>query len=355
MRRLTTIAAVTIAAVLALAFAGCDDQETRVETEAAGGGGVPDRPTIAVSIPSADHGWTGGVVYWANRAREDLAGEAEVIVQTAATPDEQISQIETLLARGDVDGMVVLAHESGPLTPVAKRVAERGVYLVNVDRGFTDPVADVYLAGDNAAFGRKSAEFVAQEMNGSGRLVILTGVPSTVDTERVEAAMEVFEKYPDIEVLDRQPGDWNRDKAMNAMQAMLAKHPAIDAVWAQDDDMAEGVEQAAREARRLDQMFIFGGAGKKEIVKRVMDGDETYPATITYPPGMIYAGVALASAHLNGGELSDAAGDIPEYLGITEAMLDDAEGQAGQKQVVLDVFLVTPENAEDYYFPDSAY
>ena len=338
--------------LLAAVAVGCDDQETAVTGRAEGGGG--ERPRIAVSIPSADHGWTGGVVYWAEKAKEDLAGKADVIVQTAAGPDEQISQIETLLASG-VDGMVVLAHESGPLTPVARKVADRGVYLVNVDRGFTEPVADVYLAGDNAAFGRKSAEFVAERMGGAGKLLVLTGIPSTVDTERVEAAMEVFARHPDIEIVDQQPGYWNRDKARTAAEALLQKHPQIDAIWAQDDDMAEGVEQAAREAGRLEGMFIFGGAGKKEIVKRVMDRDPTYPATITYPPGMIYAGIALAAAHLNGEELDDAADDIPEYLGVTEEMLDDAEDQEGQKQVTLDVFLVTPENAEEYYFPDSAY
>ena len=75
--------------------------------------------------------------------------------------------------------------------------------------------------------------------------------------------MEVFARHPDIEIIDQQPGYWNRDKARTAAEALLQKHPQIDAIWAQDDDMAEGVEQAAREAGRLDDLFIFGGAGKE--------------------------------------------------------------------------------------------
>lgn len=341
--KLVRTIALTLTALSAACFGvGCGD-------------GGSDKPTIAVSIPSADHGWTGGVVYWANKAKEDLGDEANIIVQTANGPEEQIRQIEDLMTRG-VDAMVVLAHESGPLTPTAEKVADRGIYLVNVDRGFNKPVADVYLAGDNAAFGRKSAEFVAERMKerGEKNLVILTGVPSTVDTARVKAAMEVFEQYPQINVLDTQPGNWSREDARNVMQGLLQKYPDIDAVWAQDDDMAEGVEEAIRSSSRQG-IWIFGGAGKKEIVKRVMEGDETFPATITYPPSMIYAGIAVAAAKLNGESLSAAAEEMPEHLGITSEQLAQAEQQEGQKQITLDVFLVTPENAEDYYFPDSRY
>ena len=348
-----------LVALLALALTGfgCDDEGADVTVAGSGGAASDERPTIGISIPAADHGWTGGVVYWANQAKKDLAEEADIQVVTAASPEEQIGQIESLLARG-VDGMVILATESAPLTPTAKKVAERGVYLVNVDRGFTEPVADVYVAGDNAEFGRKSAEFVVEQMGGQGKLLILTGIPSTVDSERVEAAMPVFAEHENIEVLDKQPGNWSREDAMNATAAMLQKYPRVDAIWAQDDDMAEGVEQAAREAGRLDGLFIFGGAGKKEIVKRVMENDPTYPATITYPPAMIYAGAAMASAKLNGKPISDAAERAPQHLGLTAKDVQAAKAEAGDDgtiEITLPVRLVTPNNAEEFYFPESAY
>ena len=147
-----------LTAFLGLALAGCDGEDTTASNGSGGtGGGDRDaKPVIGVSIPAADHGWTGGVVYWANQAREMYGDEAEIRIQTAGTPEEQISQIENMLTQG-VDAMVVLATESAPLTPTAKKIKERGVYLVNVDRGFLEPVADVYVAGDNAAFGRESA------------------------------------------------------------------------------------------------------------------------------------------------------------------------------------------------------
>ena len=309
---------------------------------------------IAVSIPSADHGWTGGVVYWANEAKKTFGDDVEVRVQTAAKPEEQISQIENLMTQG-VDALVVLAIESAPLTPTAKKVKDRGIYLVNVDRGFLDPVADVYVAGDNAALGRVSAEFMAKKLGGKGDVVFVTGIPSTVDTARVNAARDVFAKFPDIKILDSVPGQWNRETALNAMAGLLQKHNHIDAVWSQDDDMAEGIEQAIKEAGRTGEMWQMPGAGKKEIIKRVMDGDPMYPADVTYPPGMVFAGVAIARAHLLEKDIAAAADDLPGYLGLTKDDLEAAKQQSGQKQVTLPVQLVTPENASEFYFPESIY
>jgi len=177
---------------------------------------------------------------------------------------------------------------------------------------------------------------VAQRLEGKGKLVVLTGIPSTVDTARVEAAMKIFAQYPDIQILDVQPAMWNREKGLEVMQALLQKHPQIDAVWAQDDDIALGAEQAIRDAKRENEMWMLGGAGMKDIIKRVMENDPMYPADVTYPPAMIAAGIHLAVSSLRDGKADQIAEFMPRHL-------------------MIDVELVTPENAKQHYFPDSVY
>lgn len=289
---------------------------------------------IGVSIPAADHGWTAGVVYWAKQAMERHP-EIEWSFTTSADPAAQTNDIETMMTKG-IDGLVVLATESAPLTPTAEKVHERGIFLVNVDRGFLKPVADIFIEGDNEAFGRKSAEYMVKRLNGKGQIVVLEGIPSTVNTARVEAAMEVFKKYPEIKILDSQSGMWNKEKALNVMQALLTKHKHIDAVWAQDDDMALGAEKAIKDAGRQGEMWMLGGAGMKDIIKRVKDGDKMFPADITYPPSMIGAGIELAVASLSGGSVDKVKQYMPRHL-------------------KLDVDLVEPGNADQFYFPDSVY
>jgi ribose transport system substrate-binding protein len=304
-------------------------------SETSTNGATAKRMKIGVSIPSADHGWTAGVGYWAKQAMA-LHPEVDWIFQTADTPQKQTDDIQTMLER-HVDGLVILATESAPITPIAEEAHRQNVFIVNVDRGFAKPgVADIFLEGDNKAFGRKSAEYMCKKLGDKGNIVILEGIPCTVNTDRVTSAKAVFAQHPDIKILADQPADWSRQKGLEIMQTFLTQNPHIDAVWAQDDDVALGAIQAIQEAHREKEMWVFGGAGMKDVIKKVMDNDPMIPGDITYPPSMIGAGIHLAASVLRDGHKAELAPMIPKHL-------------------VLDVEVVTPENAKNFYFPDSVY
>lgn len=325
---------VLAAGVAALAMiAGCSNGGGGATT---GGGATATngkKLKIGVSVPAADHGWTAGVVWWAKQAME-MYPDVEWTFSTAENPDKQIKDLETMMVK-NVDGIVVLATESAPITPTAEEIAKRKILLVNVDRGFLKPVADVFIEGDNQAFGRKSAEFMAQKLGGKGKIIILEGIPSTVNTDRVNAFREVMKANPGIQILDSQSGMWNREKALNVTQTMLLKHKEVDAIWASDDDMALGAEQALKEAGRTG-VWMLGGAGMKDIVKRVKDKDPLFPADVTYPPSMIAVGIQQAVSILRDGKRDQIAKFMPKHM-------------------KLDVEVVTPENADQFYFADSIY
>ncbi len=177
---------------------------------------------------------------------------------------------------------------------------------------------------------------MVERLGGKGRIVILEGIPCTVNTDRVEAGLEVFKRSPGIEVLGRQPAMWNREKGFEVMRNFLTQHAKIDAVWAQDDDIALGAIRAIKQARREKEMWIFPGAGMKDVVKMVMDRDPMIPANITYPPSMIAAGIHLCVSVMRDGNRERVMQFMPQHL-------------------MLDVELITPENAARYYFPDSVY
>lgn len=289
---------------------------------------------IGIAIPAADHGWTAGVKYWAEQEVKKYP-DIEFDIQTADTPDKQISQLEAMATK-KIDALVILATESAPVTPTAKRLKEQGIFIVNVDRGFTDPtIADIFLAGNNKKFGQMSAEFIAEKLNGKGNILTLTGNPSTVTTDRVSGANEVFAKYPGIKILATQQADWSQQKAFDVTQTMLTANKQVDAIWAQDDDMALGVEKALKAAGRQG-VWILGGAGMKDIVKRVMDNDPTFPADVTYPPSMIADGIKTAVETLKGTKKED----LKSFK---------------HKDIEIKIDLIKPANAKDFYFPDSVY
>jgi ribose transport system substrate-binding protein len=306
---------------------------------AADGTRAADKIKIGVSIPSADHGWTGGVVWWANKAIEDWKKkdkDAEFIVVTAESPQKQVSQIETLMVK-KIDALVVLPHDSAPLTPVVKQVHDSGIYTVVVDRGLTKPAHDVYIAGDNPGFGREAAKWIAKELKGKGRVVVLEGIPCVINTERVNAFREEMKKHKGITILDSQPAHWSTEKGLQVMQAFLQKHRRIDAVWAGDDDVMKGALQAYKESGRKDVKLFLGGGGSKEVIRKIIDDDKLVRATVTYPPNMVATAVSLAVKGLRG------------------TPIDGFYQQKVPSKIVLSSELVTGKNAKKYYEPESVY
>jgi ribose transport system substrate-binding protein len=332
MKRILILLACLVALIAAF---GCNGSSS------GGGGGTVSSESlkdlkIAISIPSGDHGWTAGVGYWAEEVSK-MYPDVEWLIQKADNVEQQREQVESMLAQ-QPDALVILCHESGPLDGVGKQAKEQGVYIVSVDRGFSDPtIANLFVEGDNVAFGRKSAEFIVDKLGGTGNILVYEGATSTVNDDRVAGAMEVFKANPNIKILRQQQSNWNAEQAFSDTETILVELAGqkIDAVWASDDDMAEGIEKALKEAGRTD-VWILGGAGKKTIVKRVMDKDPLYPADITYPPSMIATGIFLALSNLRDGNLDGIDPFMP-------------------KHVKIDVELITPDNAQRYYFPDSPF
>lgn len=292
-----------------------------------------DKVKIGVSIPSATHGWTGGVNYWARVTQERLQAtypNLEIILVTAGSAAEQANTLEDLYAIHNIDALVILPFESDPLTDPVDMLKQQGVFITVVDRGLTRAgIEDIYVAGDNPGMGRVSAEYMVEALGGKGDIVILRGIPTVIDNQRFDAFMEVIAET-EINVLDWQYAYWNRDDGFEVMQDFLARFPKIDAVWAQDDDIALGVIEAVKQAGREEELFIVGGAGMKEMIKRVMDGDRLIPVDVLYPPNMIATAMEVTALR---------------YV-FNAAILG---------HYILDATLVTPENAHLYYFPDSPF
>lgn len=289
--------------------------------------------TIAVSIPAATHGWTGGVVYHAQEAEKQLEAaypNIDVIVSTASSATAQVSSLEDLSATNELDALVILPFTSEELTGPVEQVASNGTFITVVDRGLSDEsIQDLYVAGDNIAVGANTADWLVEKLGGEGEIVVLRGIPTVIDDERIQGFTEVIEQS-NIEILDIQYANWNQDEAFTLMQEYLGKYPNIDAVWANDDDMPLGVLEAVDMAGRDDVKYALGGNGMKQVIEMVMEGDERTPISTPYPPSMIASAMYMTAAQF--------AGQAPM-----------------RGSFKLDAPLITPENAEQFYFPDSPF
>lgn len=293
-----------------------------------------DKIKIGVSYPTPTHAWAAGMNWHAEKAEERLEAlhpNIDLILINSPDPASQAGALEDLVSVHKIDALVVLPFESEPLTDPVLQVKKSGALITVVDRGLSQPgIEDIYVAGNNPELGRVSAEYMMGRLKSGDNIVILRGIPTTIDNERFDAFMETIEGSG-INVLDDEFANWNRDDGFEVMQDFLSRFPDIDAVWAQDDDIAIGVVAALEQAGRDgDGMFVVGGAGMKETIKGIMDGNELVPVDVLYPPAMI------ATA-----------------MDVTVAAFTSNGPVSGR--YILGATLITPENAEAFYFPDSPF
>jgi ribose transport system substrate-binding protein len=288
---------------------------------------------IGVSIPAADHGWTGGLGYHAEQEIARLQAQypnLEIILKTAANASDQVNQIEDLNSGAGLTALVILPYESAPLTAPVKDIADKGVYVTVVDRGLAETgIEDFYIAGDNPALGREAALYINSRLANGGQVVAMRGIPTDIDNQRVEGFKQALNS--NIQILDEKHSNWNRDEGFAVMQDYLQRFPHIDAVWTQDDDTTLGVIDAAKQAGREGEFFIVGGGGMKQIVKIVMDGSQAnIPVTVSYPPSMVATAIELTAEHF-----------------VNKIPLDG--------RYILNTSLIDQGNANLFYFPDSPY
>jgi ribose transport system substrate-binding protein len=255
---------------------------------------------IGIAVPTADHGWTGGVGWWADFKVEELRKQHPNIqfnVVHSANATQQVSDVENLAAWG-MNYLVILPHESAPLTQPVKGYAARGVRCIVVDRGLTaTDFGYVNLAGDNPGLGRMSGQWLRDTMKAEGltNYVAMGGMPVVIDTERMDAFFAEMNKEPSLVNLlggnRYEFANWSTQDGLRIMETFLQQYPRIDAVFCQDDDVLTGVMQAIREANRNDVKVVLGGAGSKAVYQMIINRDPLVRASGTYHPSIGRCGI----------------------------------------------------------------
>jgi ribose transport system substrate-binding protein len=339
MSRARLVISIAAALLLAIGAAACmgDDEATKTVTvtETTGGGGGTssgETVTIIASVPPTDHGWLGAISKDA-KAAADKHDDVDFELLQAADADSQAQQIEQAIAKKP-DVLVVLPQDGAALTPVAQKAERAGIPVVNIDRLFTAPdAATATVLGDNYQIGVLAANYIADELKCQGNVVEIQGLAGiSVTTDRTKGFNDTLRKKcpgGGIRVVASQPGDFNPDKGLTVMENILQAQQDIDAVYTHDDDMAQGVVQAIRNANRADDMFLTGVGGSQDAMKQIKEGG-LYRATFLYNPNM--AGTAVNMARL-----------IALGQGFAELVPPEVP-----RQVIVPAAVVTQDNVDEY-------
>jgi ribose transport system substrate-binding protein len=160
---------------------------------------------------------------------------------------KQSQHITNLISQG-VDAIVLDAASSTGLNGVVKQACDRGIVVVAFDNVPTEPCV-VEVSVDQGAMGKLMAEYLVQKLNGTGNVVMVTGVAGApADTARNAGAEEVFKANPGIKVVAKYPGEWDSATAQRNTATQLPSLPKVDGVWVSAG--TDGVIKAFLDAKR---------------------------------------------------------------------------------------------------------
>lgn len=319
-----------LSVITVFGLAACGSSEEGSGSSSGGSGETDDALKIGISLPSATHGWMGALIDSAEKQAKALqeSDGIEYVMTNAADPNKQANDVDDLIAQ-DVDVIVMLPIESAALTPVGQKIKDAGIPLVIVDRELENDAATVVVKGDNEGIGVNAGKFFVDQLGGKGKVVEISGPPSSVTEQRGSGFKEAVEGAPDMEIIASQSGDFSTEKSLEVMQNILQANPQIDAVFTQDDGMALGVLQAIEEAGRTDIQFVTGAGGAKQVFEDIKN-DGLMKATFLYSPTMVEDAVKIAA--------------------------DIAKGEEpAESMVVKEATQVTKENVDEFYDPESKF
>ena len=248
------------------------------------------RSRIGFSNGAMDNPWQVAMLhsieFAASRLHDVL--ECVTVVQAHGDPKKQLDDIEHLAASG-VDGLLVSALVPRGQVALSARIARRGLPLVYVERGgAADLSCASFVTSDNTAIGRLTAQWLVETLKGRGRVLMLYGHADAEMTQSRQAnALDIFARYPGIQVIDTDATHFQRDLAYGTAADAIARHgEAIAGVWCDSGLNSAGSIQAFRDAGFAPGRIPPHTGGDLNLSYKLAVSQKVAMASMDYPPAM---------------------------------------------------------------------
>jgi ribose transport system substrate-binding protein len=233
-----------------------------------------------------------------------------VVLDAGGDVARQIAQMEDLIQQ-EVDAIIIWPTNGEAVIPAVRKAHNAGIPVVVTNSNIAEQGFDFvasFSGPDNITQGARSAEIMCDKFKEMGieteaRVVQISGQPGyTTAIERQKGFDDRLpEVCPDVTLVETQPGDWNREKSQQVMEAFLVKYDDIDGVYAGDDNMGVGALNAAKAAGR--DGIIFVGATNFAVGYDAMAAGDYWGSIYQSPVDDAEAALKTAIDLLNGEEL----------------------------------------------------
>jgi ribose transport system substrate-binding protein len=243
-------------------------------------------------------------------------------------------QLDAVKQRAAIDNMAsqkwdfvaIQAFGIGTLTQPVQKMISAGTPVIDMDT-LIAPLDQInvhsFLAPDNEFMGASVTQALCNAMGGKGKVIMTQGALGHTGAQgRAKGFNSVVKQFPNIEVLDTQPADWDVSKTARLWETYLTKYPQIDAAFFHNDDMALAAYNIMKARNRTN--ILIGGV------------DAMPPAIQAVSEGRMFATVRNPSCRIHGGAI---------VAGVAAVVGGEKSGQGIPKSVVTDGPVVTKANA----------
>jgi ribose transport system substrate-binding protein len=251
--------------------------------------------TMAIVVSTLNNPFFVTMKEGAEAKAKDL-GYNLIVLDSQNDPSKELSNIEDLTVRG-VKAILINPTDSDAVSNAIRMANRSNIPVLTLDRGASRGDVVSHIASDNVVGGEMAGHYIMEKVGEKAKVIQLEGIAGTsAARERGEGFMNSV-KGSQMELLASQPADFDRTKGLNVMENLLAANPDVQAVFAQNDEMALGALRAVQAAGK--DVMIVGFDGTEDGMAAVKRGK--LAATIAQQPDMIGAlGVETADKVLKG-------------------------------------------------------
>ncbi|WP_144147356.1 ribose ABC transporter substrate-binding protein RbsB [Paraburkholderia sp. BCC1884] len=302
------IGALLIAGLVACSKQGPESAST--SSSAPASGAASGQAKIGLSISTLNNPFFVSL----RKGAEDEAkkeGVTLITVDAQNDPAKQQASVEDLIEK-KVSVILINPTDSSAVANVVKEATDKGIKVISLDRSVKGAEVSSHIASDNAAGGKMAADFLVEKLGGKGNIVELQGIPgSSAARERGTGFDDEAQAKGGVKIVTKQPADFDRAKGLSVMENIIQSNKDIQAVFAQNDEMALGAVKALQ-AAGLKNVAVVGFDATDDAMAAVKAG--TMAATVQQQPELIGQYGVQTARKLMDGQSVDKSIPVPLNL-----------------------------------------
>ncbi|HLI06485.1 MAG TPA: rhamnose ABC transporter substrate-binding protein [Ktedonobacteraceae bacterium] len=222
-----------------------------------------------INNPYFDTAASGG-----QEAAKELNGQFKQVGPSSANAAAQVPFI-TNLTEQHVGAIVISGDDPNAVAPALKQAMAQGIKVVSFDADVATDARDVFVnQADSEQIGRSEVDLLAQQINGTGQIAILSAASTAANQNTWIGYMkqELAQKYPHMQLVKIAYGNDDDQTSFNDTLALLQQYPNLKGIISPTTVGIAAAARAIESVHKGGQVALTGLGTPNQMRQYVKDG-----------------------------------------------------------------------------------